>query len=197
MPPQRRYVTHFLVLVNPRLPPTDELAELLYRAINALERPAVAAEALAYPARIYSSTIGGEGGALGQEVGGQFGYLHQHFTWRIVHAGNLRIDSRSDPDGLGINRRLQRYFRRRIPTGRGIYVRASLNRQLSYTENYNLKQQQRNVVRELGDEQPQAPQPRYESDDDIDRSPIAPRRLGRSNARAAGAILEDQVFRWQ
>lgn len=66
--------------------------------------------------------------------------LHAHFELELDHSEEppLKLTSAADPEGRGVNRRLQDYFNKAIGVD-GCYVRAELNRTLSAHKNYKRK----------------------------------------------------------
>ena len=119
--------------------PTQAFADSLERACYELGTLVVAANVFSsielHEARVYA-------GEVGLQFSSRQGQLHAHFKLDLTHAHStpLSLGPAQDPDGRGINERLQDYFNEAIPW-RGCYVRAQIDKPGSATKNYNRKQQ--------------------------------------------------------
>lgn len=130
------------VTVNTHCDPSPAFDEACLQAVVALNDLEVANQ-------VFSSIDVRRARVRAAEVGFELtprqGKRHLHFTLELDHSGSppLSLGPRNDPDGVGVNERLQRYFDEALQLAppQGCYVRADILREQSATKNYNRKQQ--------------------------------------------------------
>lgn len=128
------------VTVNTHQFHTDELQHRLRIVIERLNELDIAA-AIFSSIEVTHTRVRAE--EIGFELSPKQAKLHAHFTLELEHADEppLALGPRLDPEGRGVNRRLQDYFSEALGID-GCYVHARLMREQSATKNYNRKQQQ-------------------------------------------------------
>lgn len=137
----RLYSTDLFVTVNPHRTYTRALHDDFARAVADLAEPATAQLVLGQSSEhptIYEARIAPE--EVGWELSTRQRLFHAHFLFELTHSGGLRLGPVADPEGVGIQRRLQRYFSDALGV-EGVYVHARLAAS-SAAKNYMRKQQE-------------------------------------------------------
>lgn len=141
-PPPRLYATDLFVTVNPHRTYTRQLHADFRAAIVALTDAATAQRVLGQSAEhptIYEARIEVE--EIGWELSQRQRFFHAHFVFELTHSGGLQLGPLGDAEGVGIQRRLQRYFDDALGV-EGTYVHTTLAPS-SAAKNYMRKQQER------------------------------------------------------
>lgn len=136
------YATDLFVTVNTHRTYTRQLHADLHAAIAALTDAANAQRVLGQSAEhptIYEARI--EVKEIGWELSQRQRFFHAHFVFELTHSGGLQLGPLGDAEGVGIQRRLQRYFDGALGV-EGVYVHATLAPS-SAAKNYMRKQQER------------------------------------------------------
>lgn len=131
--------TDLFVTVNTHRVNNHELRTALVAAIVALGDVATCGAVFGEHVTVLNSVVRAE--EIGIELTTRQRHVHAHFTFEIEHAEEtpIHLGPRTDPEGLGVNRRLQHYFNTAL--GIRCYVRADLLAEQSSTKNYNRKRQ--------------------------------------------------------
>lgn len=136
----RLYSTDLVVTVNPHRTYTTALHHDFRAAIEGLGDAATAQRVLGQSAQhptIYEARVAPE--EIGWELSKRQRLFHAHFVLELTHSGGLRLGPVGDAEGVGVQRRLQRYFDATLGI-QGTYVHATLASS-SAAKNYMRKQQ--------------------------------------------------------